>query len=210
MNDGDAMTDHDIDERLRQHYSEQQLSSRRLAALREMVRSATGVDADVERASPAPVSRRRDRWISMAGVAALVLVVIALRSLPDRDEPPTAELVAQEIATNHHRNMPVEVETDAFDSLADGLDKLDFRPVSSERLDDRGLQLVGGRYCKIQGQIAAQIKLRDEAGRTWTLYECRDSELLSSVRDSRVRAMGLDVEIWREAGVLLGLAGPPD
>ncbi len=201
------MNDHELDERLRQHYSEQQLSSRRLAEMREMVQSA----GDVELVSLAPDSRRRDRWIRMAvGVAVAMLVVIATRSLLDRDEPPTAEIVAEEIATNHNRDMPVEIETDAFDSLADRLDKLDFRPVSSVRLDERGLQMVGGRYCKIQGQIAAQIKLRDAAGRTWTLYECRDSELLSGVRARRVKTMGLEVEIWREAGVLLGLAGPPD
>lgn len=204
------MNDHELDERLQKHYGQQRLSPQRLTELREMVHSGSEVTTVVERAGRTPGSRRRDRWISLAGVAALVLVVIALRPLPDRDQPPTAEMVAEEIATNHNRDMPVEIETDAFESLAAGLDKLDFRPVSSERLDELGLHVVGGRYCKIQGQIAAQIKLRDATGRTWTLYECRDSELLGSVRARRVRSEGIEVELWREAGVLLGLAGPPD
>ena len=209
------MNDHELDERLRKHYSEQQLSSGRLAEMREIVRTVGAVEDDVVLADLAPDSRPWNQWIAAAtglvtGLAVLAAVFIWALSQPDGGQPPTTEIVAREIATNHNRDMPVEIETDAFDSLAEKLDKLDFRPISPGRLDERRLQMVGGRYCKIQGQIAAQIKLRDAAGRTWTLYECRDSELLSSVRESRVRAMGLDVEIWREAGVLLGLAGPPD
>ena len=209
------MNDYELNERLRQHYDGRQLPSQRLAELRETVQSSGAVEGAVVLAILAPNSRHRNQWIVMAAglvtsLAVVASVIIWSLSRPDVGQPPTAEIVAQEIATNHNRDMPVEIETDAFAVLADGLDKLDFRPVPSERLDERGLQMVGGRYCKIQGQIAAQIKLRDAAGRTWTLYECRDSELLSSVHSRRVKTLGLEVEIWREAGVLFGLAGPPD
>ena len=211
MTDHDAMADHDIDERLRRYYGPQQLSTGRLAKLREMVQS-TNDTVDESRNKMLP-SRHRNRGkipSVAAGLAVLVLIGLVVWSTQRGDGEPTAASVAEEIATNHNRDMPVEVETGDFDRLADGLDKLDFRPVPSRRLDERGLLLVGGRYCKIQGQIAAQIKLRDADGRTWTLYECRDTELLRNVRACRVETLGLEIELWREAGVLLGLAGPPD
>ncbi|MCH8044485.1 MAG: hypothetical protein IID44_12270 [Planctomycetes bacterium] len=208
------MNDHELDERLRKHYGEQQLSPHGLAEIREIVGTVGAVEDDVVLADLAPDSPPWNPWISVAAglvtVAVLAAVFIWAQSQPGGGHPPTAEIIAEEIATNHNRDMPVEIETDAFDSLAEKLDKLDFRPISPGRLDERELQMVGGRYCKIQGQIAAQIKLRDAAGRTWTLYECRDSKLLSGVRARRVKTLGIEVELWREAGVLLGLAGPPD
>jgi len=67
--------------------------------------------------------------------------------------------------------------------------------------------MLGGRYCSIQGRLAAQIKLEDEAGRVLTLYQTRFSEAFEGISEQRCELDGIQVRIWREGGLLFGLAG---
>jgi hypothetical protein len=60
----------------------------------------------------------------------------------------------------------------------------------------------------VRGQIAAQIRLTDAGGRTCTLYEARPADELSEVTSAEFNIDGCRVEVWREAGLLMILAGP--
>ena len=112
---------------------------------------------------------RWDRVLLPAAVAAIVLVAVALASA-------TADFtraVGQEIANNHRRDLAPEFFSGDCATIAKRMDRLDFDLRMPERLADRGLRLVGARYCSVQGRIAAQLCLKDDAGRVHTLYVVR-------------------------------------
>lgn len=79
-----------------------------------------------------------------------------------------------------------------------------------------GAELLGGRYCSIQGGIAAQLRPRDAQGHIQTLYQTRyDAARLGPVPDLakgespvRLMARGVVVRIWRDGGVLFALTVP--
>ena len=73
-------------------------------------------------------------------------------------------------------------------------------------LAERGLRLAGARYCSVQGCMAAQVSVVDEAGESWTLYQVRPDERLAKLDAAKIEIDGVDVELWREAGLVMGLA----
>jgi len=86
--------------------------------------------------------------------------------------------------------------------------KLDFALFEPAAVKDRHLELVGGRYCTMSGCIAVQLKLNCPKGREYTLYVVRLEGPLDRVPNSRMEIDGVAVQLWKERGVLLGLAGP--
>ena len=160
-----------------------------------------------------PLRSRRSllRIAAAAGLAAaLALAAFGLR---ERSGPGTAPdalagAIAGEISLNHLKNLSVEFAAGRYAELAGRMDKLDFRVVRPAAGGHRWLRVLGARYCSIQGQIAAQIKLEDARGRTLTLYETRFTQALESVGPGVQRRDGIRIEIWREGDVLFGLASP--
>ena len=146
------------------------------------------------------------RWGALAAVGAVLLVWMGYAGLFDTrlEGAALARAVAGEVALNHTKSLRPDVLTGSFDEL--GLDRLDFEPRMPLRLADIGLVLEGARYCSIQGQIAAQLVLRDEAGTRLTLYQTRLSPGLTSVPDAELSLDGARVELWTEGDLLLGLA----
>ena len=71
-----------------------------------------------------------------------------------------------------------------------------------------GERIVGARYCSLGGEMAAQIRFRDAAARVCTLYQARDSEAFRGVREGTFEMSGVRVRVWRESGLVMGLAEP--
>lgn len=184
-----SLTDH-----VRSHYEEQRLTDRRLAEISAIARSGSS-----------PVSRRP--WIRYGSAAALlvtaVVVSVLLFSGPD-----VSAAVAREIAMNHGKALAVEFQASCCEDLCECMDKLDCSPVTPRRVRERGLRVVGARYCSIQGELAAQIRLEDRDGRRWTLYQCPCTPALEDIRESSTTIDGVRVEVWQEEGLFMGLAGP--
>jgi len=69
-------------------------------------------------------------------------------------------------------------------------------------------RIQGARYCTIRGQIAAHVKLvhRTENNRL-SVFMTQESDELKAVDDSQERVNGLDVEIWRQSGLLYAKVG---
>ncbi len=204
---------------LREYYAAQSL--RPEVAARLLAEATAGVDGY------APVAAQRRFWNAgwqwwvrpMAAAAAIWVVltgILYLWEAPSRTGQEQdvglslATAIAQEIARNHHKRADVEFTAATFADLRGQMDRLDFTPVEPADLKARGFRLLGGRYCSIQGQLAAQIKLADPAGQVHTLYETRLNETFGAALEGEVDVNGVRVHLWQEVGLLVGLASPPD
>lgn len=128
----------------------------------------------------------------------------------------TVEAIAAEVALNHIERKPAEVRTGNIVDIRRYFDRLDFVPVESSLPGAEGLRLTGGRYCSLQGHIAAQLHLVEpQSGGRHTLYQTAYRpgafpELPSLEQGETpltVYAHGLALRLWVEKGVLHVMTG---
>jgi hypothetical protein len=111
---------------------------------------------------------------------------------------------------------PLEIETSAMSDIERYFTQLDFFPISSRQFSFSPDQMLGGRYCSIQGITAAQLRYHDSQGRYVTLYETRyDSARFPPLPDVekgevplKLYVSGLKITLWIEKGLLLVSAMP--
>jgi hypothetical protein len=187
---------------LRAHYQRQRLDRDKLERLCDLA------DAAGESRSPAP-SRASTRRIAMAAggivLAAAVLLAVAINERPPITEP-RPELIAEEIALNHRKDLAVEFATPSYLDLSSRMNKLDFRVV--EPATPVSAKLLGARYCSINGCIAAQLKVCDPKGRVHTVYQTRYKPQLACMLDRSIDVGKVRVRFWRQGEVLVGMATP--
>ncbi|MDA8019292.1 MAG: hypothetical protein MPN21_17770 [Thermoanaerobaculia bacterium] len=178
-----------VDRQVRAYYGAQALSPDRA---REILRLAE-------------TRRSHRRWRLALAVAATLVVAIgtvllrgalAERALGDR--------VAAEVAMNHTKDLDVEIAAASYPELGAALDKLTFPLTEPSKLANH--DLLGGRYCSIQAQLAAQLKVRADDGRTATLYVTELTPGLVSLSGARREVDGIAIEMWSENGLLFALA----
>lgn len=103
----------------------------------------------------------------------------------------TYKSVEMEVAYNHNKNVPAEITTGDVLKIRNHLTKLDFPVIASAKIDPNRFELVGARYCSIQGKLAAQLKYKDlQTGRTSTVYQVPNdnySEIDKHVSGVRVK-----------------------
>lgn len=196
-----------LSEHLRRYYSGQEIENERLDRLVRLIDMQAGQSEHAERR--VRTARRRRLALRASGAAAVAaMAVIALLAFFDR--PDGAEALAgaigREIALNHNKNLLVEFPAGDYDELRSLMRKLDFAPRRPAFLEAGRLRVLGGRYCSIQGQIAAQIKLQDDRGEIVTLYETSFSDPFGELVQGERRVGDLRIRIWREGGLVLGLA----
>lgn len=144
-------------------------------------------------------------YLRIAAVAATLMVGFGFLHLylTERD---TATRVLAEIAMNHKKQLAVEVTTDNFVDIGRALERLEFPVPRPARLLE-GFDLLGGRYCSIHGNLAAQLKLRDpNSGSVHTLYVTGLTSGLADVADGTAVHDGVEITLWHEEGVFFGLA----
>jgi hypothetical protein len=156
------------------------------------------------------------RWSLAAAVAAFLLVFLLTPVLFDQKN--IHERIALEVASNHLKLKPLEIETASIAAVREYFDKLDFMPVSSTLVNELGLELTGGRYCSIQGVAAAQLRVRQPGSdAVQTLYQ---TEYRKDVFENipvleqgdmpvELYAKGVRVRIWAEKGLLFALTETP-
>lgn len=169
---------------------------------------------------PAPATDRRFSIypLALAGAAAVFLLAFFLTPLIVETDD-VRERIAMEVATNHIKLKPLEIETRSIEGIRDYFRKLDFIPVSSKLVSDAGLELIGGRYCSLQGITAAQLRVSKPGSNTvQTLYQ---TEYRKDVFDNMpvleeghepvdTYVKGIKVTIWVEKGLLFALTELPD
>jgi len=216
-------------EALRERIERDRLSEERLAALEALQAQAErSVLATVPAPSPAPNQHphwRKGRWALAAVPLLFLLVGVWWWQLPpgELSEADRLAQIADEVAGQHLRLKPLEVEAADLDQVRRYLSQLDFRPLASDAPALADLNLQGGRYCSIQGVPAAQLRLRPAAsqGKTGgegdgvqTLYQARyDPKRHGPLPDRdrgeapvRLRTRGVTVLLWVEGGLVFALA----
>jgi len=71
-------------------------------------------------------------------------------------------------------------------------------------------RLIGGRYCSIQGRLAAQLKVEDtNSGEIATLYITPVTERLIGISDQQVVHDNVNIKLWKADNFFYGLATTP-
>ncbi len=140
--------------------------------------------------------------LAAAAVVSLILMLARTDSAPSTVDPGPE----REIAANHLKNEPVVFATDRFDQLAALMPRLDFVPVEPEIVQQRGLTLLGARYCTLVGNVAAQLRMVDREGRRVTIYQARDGAAFRQLTSRSNLVDGVQVHLSRQDGVLVGIA----
>jgi hypothetical protein len=181
-----------LEQQVRDYYGSQSLPNERVQSITQLGRAV------------APSNRLA--WALGAAAAVAVLAAVALvLTRPNRAD--LTQMVVAEIAKNHAKHLAPEVASDRYEEVQAKLSRLEFsaRPAAEFLLRD--FQLLGGRYCSVQSEFAAQLKLRENAsGAICTLYVVPQTPALQQVKaDTRV-VNGVRVQVWSEDGRLFGLA----
>ncbi len=191
------------------YYSSQTLSPEKLQALM----SIEAPEAEAAGQLPSwQITYWMERWRfqrNLSIAAGLLLLVVGTFQLQSLMAPAMGSLpyrVAQEIALNHNKQLANEFEVTTFSKLAALMIKLDFVPYIAQRVEVLDYLMTGGRYCSIQGQLAAQVRLVGEQEKDITLYQTQLNEELATLQESEYVVDGVNVQLWLENGRLFGLA----
>ncbi|VAX31436.1 hypothetical protein MNBD_NITROSPIRAE01-2284 [hydrothermal vent metagenome] len=193
---------------LHQYYEEKHASPKKLA---QLVAMAEITPDKTYGEKNKPTNNTPIFWQYLRPPLALGLVLAAIIALfffqPRTD---ITQSVGKEIVLNHNKRLALEFPSQSYTLLENQMSKLDFTLVHSKKVDLQNFQLLGARYCSIQGELAAQLRLEDKAGRSYTLYQSPVTDDLLKIK-SGVRVQdGLRLKLWQEAGLFFGLVGPLD
>lgn len=157
-------------------------------------------------------SNMQIRWLAIAAVLFIAIGnVLYFTSMP---ELALDERIGNEVAKNHIHLKPLEIKTSNIKTVGVFFTKLGFLPIESSLLTGSTKNLIGGRYCSIQGITAAQLRLKDsKTGQVQSLYQTIYDEktfsglplLKENQNPVTVYSKGLAVDIWVEKGILFAL-----
>lgn len=115
--------------------------------------------------------------------------------------------IVKEITMNHNKQLNVEFPSDSLSDLQTKLTKLDFKLDKAEGVISDNYILMGGRYCSIQGNLAAQLKIKDKnTNIIETLYITDINPELSNVKSTNINSDGVNIKVWNQDGLLYGIA----
>ncbi len=190
-------------------------------ALKKHMDNITLSDTQLEQLLPERASHQKETtparawWRSQAMmpyrlVASIVLVLSVVMVLPFITRAGIPHQVVKEVAYNHNKQMAMEIHSDSMTEIGDYLSQLDFVPIESAQLPSTQWQLLGGRYCSINGKLAVQLKIQNQKDKQiYTFYQAILPDKLRSAKPVTEYADGVKVELWREKGLLMGLAKSP-
>ncbi len=208
------MNEMSVEEHLQDFYSHQQLRPEKLAELRALG-DETSPRRGRENADETASWTRRQFVVHRRLLAAIALLLIGAfvlgrishpASSGDLNNAVLARAIGREIAMNHKKQLNLEFAAADYASLQPQMSKLDFALAPPEDPAVAQLQVIGARYCSIQGQLAAQIRAHDRAGLVYTLYQTKLNDKLRSATSSELKAEGVRIRLWKEKGLFYGLA----
>ncbi len=185
---------------LRAYYQKQSLSKDSVVCI--LARAAAE--------TPAKKPERRFRWpvVGLALAASLMAMVVVGQFFyfQQHHQRSLTGLVLEEIAMNHDKKLDIEYAETRSEVLQTAMQRLDFSlQLPADIRSD--FQLLGGRYCSIQGGLAAQLKVRsNETGRVSTLYVTPMTETLSHIAGQQTVQDAVDIRLWQWQGRFFGLA----
>ena len=178
-----------IDTQIKEYYQKQTLPVENLQAMQP--------PEDTPRSSQWP-------WLLPLAAAAVALLAIFLwkpSSLP--------QAVAAEIAKNHNAQLAMEISSSDYQEVAAKLDRIKFSLTPPSGEFGRQFTLIGGRYCSIQTELAAQLRVQENAtGKMHTFYVTPLTIDLGALKETTQTVKGVKVRLWKEGDRFFGLASP--
>jgi len=194
------------------------------ASLKAMLEQEALTERELANLQILPQRVSRPRWPTSAkwtaagfgGMAAafvLAFVILLAQLEPPKD---VRQRIADEVLTNHLHIKPLDVETGSMTRIQAFFNRLDFKPYLAAQLGKNGLTLIGGRYCTIQGAIAAQLRFKTPEGDIVTHYQAvYDFQKFGALPDTSrgaapiiVSKRGYQMKIWQESGLVMVTAQP--
>ncbi|MEM6553268.1 MAG: hypothetical protein AAF750_14220 [Planctomycetota bacterium] len=204
-----------LDAQVVRHFEAQRLDESALEGLR-----ALASPGGVERAMAV---EERKSWSGVRGLLTGVAVMMIggfaaiLWMLPEDGASYEGRLgpgdnvrqsIAAAIAMNHRKDLASDFEVEGVEGYA-GLNalmpKLDFVIVPPEPGHGTA-ELAGGRYCSIKDHIAVQLRLVGVHGERQTLYQFADHADFAALEPGVAMVSGVRVQLWRQSGLIFGLA----
>ncbi|MEM7792170.1 MAG: hypothetical protein AAF546_12270 [Verrucomicrobiota bacterium] len=181
----------DIDQQLRDYYESQRLPEEKID--------------EILGSGQTRRSNFRRHWIGLAAAAVIILCLLGVFFL--RQWQPSLEIqVADEVLKNHAKQLAPEIHAAGFAEIQAALPRLDFPIVPTQSDILASLVVQGGRYCSIQGELAAQISLLDALGEPCTLYIAPLTESLAQLRPGIYEREKGVVQIWHDQHRIFAIA----
>ena len=163
----------------------------------------------------APESRKsKFLFNKLACIAATLIIAITAGFFISNQQIPIGNKVALEVSKNHLKLKPLEIHSNQLANLNNYFTQLDFKLVPTRIMSDPNWELLGARYCSIQGNTAAQLRLKNkQTGNIETLYQApyykKQFSHVPVLENGQLPlqeyAKGIGVNIWVEKGVLFAL-----
>ncbi len=185
----------DIEEQLRFHYEGKKFSEERAESILSEARELR------------PLRFRLPlRLLAAAAVVVVILagVVLTIVFSPSAGVAPK---LADEIAVHHLMREEPTVKSSSYEVVQAALPRLPFSilPSGPRLLSD--YDLLGAKYCSLQGNLAAQVNLKDrQHGDTHTLYVMELTRVFRNVKHETFYRDGVIVELWTDDERIFGLA----
>jgi hypothetical protein len=208
---------------LKKHYQQKTLSEDKLDKLLALQQESTleplatsDLDSDL---SCGPQTKRswmqhtKDSFLSyfnfkapVYALASISLFALIITLMP---MPVSGPSILAEIASHHQQPSSINIKSSSISEIGNQLSKLSFALIHSSKLSSDVWEFLGGSYCSINGELAAQLKvLNREDNKIYTFYQAEypDELMLDAAINSITNEQGVEVSIWKEEGLLLGLA----
>ena len=171
-------------------------------------------------AAEEPAPAKKPAWLRVPAVAAAMIVLaigglLSTQVYQSHQDQVLLQSIAEEVADNHLKLKPLEVQGDDLPSVLGYFTNLDFQLLASPRITaNSGDRLLGGRYCTIQGIDAAQLRVAASDGTLSTWYEATlPADELKRIPDrdaggqpAEFVVRGVDIRIWQENGIVFAEA----
>ena len=153
---------------------------------------------------------RSDAWRHLLPLAA-ALVVLAVAVFLLWKPADSTNAMATEITKNHNKQLAMEIKSGDYREVQTELDRIPFSLKLPEKTIRSKFTLVGGRYCSIQTELAAQLRLSNiDTGEPCTLYITKLTDSLRQLKPTTRTAKGVKVKLWSDDQRFFGLAMPSD
>lgn len=202
-----------LQQAIQEHFEQQQLSDEQFRTLVGPLAGLSANNAPTDDATTSPPQPARRLWLQWAVAAILLMCSGGLlwhywQKMTTRQSLISA--ITKEIAKNHHKQSKSTLMSADISRLQKHLPELQFTLIISKFLPAHTWTLLGGKYCSVQGKLAAQLKFQHRRTKAvYTLYQTPIIANLQHLRTPIIRhKRGTTVKLWHERGLLLGIAGP--
>jgi len=184
------LQDRSPEDELIEHYQSQQISSNKLHSILQETQAVT---------------RKRNIFVALtASVLLMSMFVLAQQKILASQR---TNMVLKEAALNHTSKLQMDSEAVSLVQLQKELHDLPFEIKLPESGPYSQLALVGGRYCTINGNLAAHLKLADPQTREQhSLFLTPSATNLKAMEHQGVEISGVQVKLWQEQDVVYAFA----